>query len=82
MAGLLGQTRPSLLSLEKTRRTLEKTQRVDASVQFAGPVAARVPRDCAPTTHLWSDRHFGTLTTLRLDLFMHLRARRAPDVGV
>ena len=45
MSGLLGQTRPLLLSLEKTRRTLEKTQRVDASVQNCwARCGARAPR--------------------------------------
>ena len=45
MAGLLGRPLDAVLSLEKTRRTLEKTQRVDASVQNCwARCGARTPR--------------------------------------
>ena len=44
--------------------------------------AARVPRHHAPTTRTLSGGQSAALMALGLDLYMHLRARRAPDVGV
>ena len=56
-------------------------QRVDASFQNCTQTA-RAPRHHAPTTRTLSGGQSAALMALGLDLYMHLRARRAPDVGV